>query len=216
MVLAVPAHLGFCITPSGAMFLDTRRGRYFGLPQDLEAAFSTLAASAFDGLDDGLALERLKALGVVEDVADAQDRCWPSAAKTSLRDSVAKAEVAVSGGDIVAVAAAVLRARAKLRRAPLAQIIAGLPKAGGAKGRGDLQGLVRRYQQARRWTPIRPVCLLDSMAMLDFLADRGHRPALVFGVTRQPFKAHCWLQDGAVALNDHLDHVVGYSPILAV
>lgn len=216
MVLAVPAHLGFCVSPSGAMFLDTRRGRYFGLPPDLEAAFSTLVASSFDRLDDEAAVRRLKALGVLEEVLEPQDRCWPPAARISLRDGAAVAEVAGSCSDIAAVAAAVLRARARLRRAPLAKIIAGLPKAARPHDRGELQDLVRRYQQARRWTPIRPVCLLDSMAMLDFLAARGHRPALVFGVTRQPFKAHCWLQDDAVVLNDPLDHVVGYSPVLAV
>jgi hypothetical protein len=38
----------------------------------------------------------------------------------------------------------------------------------------------------------------------------------VFGVREAPFTAHCWVQDGAVVLNDHLENVDLYTPIMTV
>ncbi|PIB89957.1 lasso peptide biosynthesis B2 protein [Caulobacter sp. FWC2] len=216
MVLTVPAHLGFCVSPSGAMFLDIRRDRYFGLPGDLETAFSSLVDCAFEEASDLAALARLKALGVVEDAAVPHHGRRPPTANTSLRDVGACSSISCSATDVAAVARAVLHARAMVRGTPLREIISGLPGPNGSSDRDELCKLARRYQRARRWTPIKPVCLLDSLAMLNYLAGRGHRPLLVFGVTRQPFKAHCWLQHDRMVLNDHLDHVIGHSVILAV
>lgn len=198
------------------MFLDIRRDRYFALPRDLDAEFSSLVDSGFDESSDPTALARLKALGVVEDAATPHHRRRTPPADTSLRDTGAYSPISYSITDIAAVAQAVLRARAMVRGTPLREIISGLPGPKESGHRDELHQLARRYQRARRWTPIKPVCLQDSLAMLNYLAGRGHRPLLVFGVTRQPFKAHCWLQHDRMVLNDHLDHVIGHSVILAV
>jgi hypothetical protein len=50
--------------------------------------------------------------------------------------------------------------------------------------------------------------------MLDFLDRRGARASIVFGVTGTPFKAHCWVQLGDQLLNDSLDNVTPFTPIL--
>jgi hypothetical protein len=41
-------------------------------------------------------------------------------------------------------------------------------------------------------------------------------PRWVFGVQSRPFAAHCWLQLGGVVLNDTVDHVKRYTPIMVV
>ena len=39
---------------------------------------------------------------------------------------------------------------------------------------------------------------------------------LVFAVMTRPFAAHCWVQLDETVLNDRLDHVRKFTPILVV
>jgi hypothetical protein len=52
--------------------------------------------------------------------------------------------------------------------------------------------------------------------MLEFLASYRFLPQVVFGVIADPFQAHCWLQEGNVVLNDDLERVGKYKPILSM
>ena len=59
-------------------------------------------------------------------------------------------------------------------------------------------------------------CLLNSLALLEFLAWYRLHPNWVFGVRTTPFQAHCWLQHGDLVLDDRLAHLVPYTPIMVV
>lgn len=59
-------------------------------------------------------------------------------------------------------------------------------------------------------------CLFDTLALSEYLADYGVYPRWVFGVQTRPFAAHCWLQLNGIVLNDTLDHVRRYAPIMVV
>lgn len=59
-------------------------------------------------------------------------------------------------------------------------------------------------------------CLFDALSLSEFLAGFGVFPNWVFGVQSRPFAAHCWLQLGGLVLNDTVDHVKRYTPILVV
>jgi hypothetical protein len=59
-------------------------------------------------------------------------------------------------------------------------------------------------------------CLFDALALSEFLAAYRIHPRWVFGVQARPFAAHCWLQLNGVVLNDTLDHVRRYAPIMIV
>ena len=61
----------------------------------------------------------------------------------------------------------------------------------------------------------RDACLFNSLALLNFLASYGLFPTWVFGVRTGPFAAHCWLQAEAHVLNDTLENICGYTPIMA-
>lgn len=79
------------------------------------------------------------------------------------------------------------------------------------------QALVRRFVHLRPWFySARGACLLDSLALVTFLAQYGLHPHWVFGVRTAPFHAHCWVQHGAVLFNDAPDRVRQYSPILRI
>ncbi|WP_418319630.1 lasso peptide biosynthesis B2 protein [Piscinibacter sakaiensis] len=59
-------------------------------------------------------------------------------------------------------------------------------------------------------------CLLDSLALLRFLAHWQIAATWVIGVKTRPFAAHSWLQSDATVLNDYCDRVRQYRPILIV
>jgi len=69
------------------------------------------------------------------------------------------------------------------------------------------------YDVARRYSPFARSCLLDSLA-LDAWLGVGARQ-LIFGVTAEPFAAHCWLQTDRAILNDSYERVSRYTPILS-
>jgi hypothetical protein len=71
----------------------------------------------------------------------------------------------------------------------------------------------RRFAEAHLYLPRLTRCLPHSLALLDFLKRRGCPAQLIFGVRTHPFEAHCWVQAGAVVLNDTLSHARWYAPI---
>lgn len=79
-----------------------------------------------------------------------------------------------------------------------------------------LRYFVAAFNALRLWYPRTYLCLFDSLALLEFLAWQDIYPRWVFGVTADPFLAHCWLQEGSTVLNDSLNRVSGYTPIMSV
>lgn len=66
------------------------------------------------------------------------------------------------------------------------------------------------------WVPFQGVCLYRCWFLLNFLRSAGLTADWVFGVQTWPFSAHCWLQAGPLLLDDDLDRVGLYAPILVV
>ncbi len=94
---------------------------------------------------------------------------------------------------------------------------------------GRSPGLPLRYDRADdamaearlfdRWTPWAPgqgQCLYRACLLRAHLASRGLGSTWIFGVRTWPFSAHCWLQVGDVLLDDDLDRVALYTPILVI
>ena len=76
--------------------------------------------------------------------------------------------------------------------------------------------LIAVFNHLRPLYPRPYLCLFDSLALLEFLAGYHCYPRIVFGVVADPFQAHCWLQEGDVLLNDDLEQVGKYKPIMSV
>ena len=62
----------------------------------------------------------------------------------------------------------------------------------------------------------RDACMLDSLALAHYLLYFGVPSRWVFGVQDAPFTSHCWLVNGTAVLNDSVEHVSGYVPLLEV
>jgi hypothetical protein len=76
--------------------------------------------------------------------------------------------------------------------------------------------LIAVFKHLRPLYPRPYLCLFDSLALLELLAGYHRYPRIVFGVVADPFQAHCWLQEGDVLLNDGLEQVGKYKPIMSV
>lgn len=76
--------------------------------------------------------------------------------------------------------------------------------------------IVSTFEQLRPIVPRNYLCLFDSLALLKMLMRNDLRPRWVFGVQMSPFAAHCWLQLDSVVLNDSVEEVSAYTPIMVV
>jgi hypothetical protein len=79
-----------------------------------------------------------------------------------------------------------------------------------------IPGLMAAFNDLRPLYPRPYLCLFDSLALLEFLAGYHSFPRIVFGVVADPFHAHCWLQEGNTVLNDDLERIGHYRPILSL
>ncbi|PZR34098.1 lasso peptide biosynthesis B2 protein [Caulobacter segnis] len=73
---------------------------------------------------------------------------------------------------------------------------------------------LRAYRRLTPWLPVDGACLFRSHMLRSYLRALGHDADWVFGVSVWPFRAHCWLQVGDVALDDEAERLAGYRPIL--
>ncbi len=79
----------------------------------------------------------------------------------------------------------------------------------------QLLELVTIFHRLRPYYVREYLCRFDSLALIEFLAHYRQFPKWVFGVTGEPFTAHCWVQDENCVLNDTVDFVRRFTPIMA-
>ncbi len=86
-------------------------------------------------------------------------------------------------------------------------------------GSFDIQrarSLVSVFDRLRLFYPRSYLCLFDSLALVHFLSRFRIYPDWVFGVNADPFEAHCWIQAGSVVLNDTVQRVSSFTPIMYI
>ncbi len=76
--------------------------------------------------------------------------------------------------------------------------------------------IVSLFYQLRPFWRRDYLCLFDSLALVEFLHRYDLYPAWIFGVTVEPFAAHCWVQDEHFIYNDTCEAVRHYTPIMMV
>jgi len=214
-------HVSFCWVEGQAIFLDLSRDRYFALPRGVNKAFCRWSEQRDPALamPDVLVRHNL----VVSSQLDQMPSVLPC---TFAAPTKVATQLNPTGGSRWSrnceAASLLMRMRRRVRTRPLQQLVAEATLSFGddigdrALRRLSVNDLALEFGRVRNWFPKHQIsCLPDSLALTTFLARHGHATTLVFGVTAQPFGAHCWVQTGATLLNDMLDHVVRYTPILA-
>ena len=208
--------VGFCRAGDDLIFLDVRSDRYLQLRGERRAAFERLCAreandsDAMAGLiDTGLFArsEVATAIAPIEVEAPTADLATAPIPPTRL-------------ASIAAAARSLYWARKALlpgRLAATLEEFAAAKRAG--TGEADDLGLAKlasAYGEARRWVPVPPRCLIDSLALYRLSLRKGLAPTLVFGVRTNPFAAHCWLQSHSVVLTGTAEEAHNYRPVLTI
>lgn len=206
----VAAQVSFCIIAQDVIFLDAAQDRYLQLGTGYSDDFLAWCRKATPppaGLVDLLAKR-----GLLSPI-DGPDCLEPAAAPYVTRELHSLSlSIFATVIDAPAVLGSFRRVRRALDRRALARVLAEFGCGGGGAGSAD--GLAARFCETARRLAQDENCLVRSLALRDYLERRCASAALVFGVTARPFKAHCWLQQGDLVLNDGLDAVAPFTPIL--
>jgi len=79
-----------------------------------------------------------------------------------------------------------------------------------------LEDSLAEFDALRPMFPRNYLCTFDSLALFHYLAAHGILADWVFGVRTDPFFAHCWLQKEDTVLNDTVERVSTFDPIMCV
>jgi hypothetical protein len=216
----VTEHVAWCEANKRIVILDLTVQRYYCLPAALEEDFRNVAAGQLVPKDQ---YQRLLALLPPPSVQLADlDRVRPVSRGNRPLSDIEKLPAAEGHAfDLASAIFAQFKASMELRYVAFSRIvhricdrqksIAAIPAR-----RRDYQMAIATFISARRILKSNDRCLMHSIAMVDFLASRGIPSTLVVGVRMSPWGAHAWVQDGDMVLNDSVDRVAAYTPILTI
>ncbi len=207
----------FCTCSDKLIILDEKRDQYYLPDAELEAILRNAMSEGLVPQDVRPALNDVGLLQLIDGVPRLRmpvEICVPGA-------SLLESDAAIAPpANIFEVGALVLKSNMFLRALPFAARLKHL-RARKARLKQSspspaLSALALSFLKARRRIPIEPVCLADSLAMLDFLWRRGHVPQFIIGVRLNPFTAHCWVQTDELLLNEAVDFATAFTPIQAI
>lgn len=213
--------VSFCHVAGRTVFLDLRADRYFCLSPDADRSFQRLAAACAPAPEDASILEGLEQQGLLRaGEAHAGPRPCPDVAeaRSSLLDA---APMPLHPVPILLAGMALVRAPLRLRLFGLHAAIAHLQrqKARLEPARAEQEKLTRTaaaFARLRTIATTHDQCLPRSLAVAERLFAAGVRADLVLAVKLQPFAAHAWVQWRDLVVNDRVDAVRDFSPILVV
>lgn len=232
-------HVHVCVNDEHVVLLDLKRDRYWALEAAATAPLSGCVpgwpVKALDAPPAGSSdpeqaeqvAEGLLEQGILTDETPGGKDATPVRVVTPMRELLPDDEsrfTRVGAGTARTLVAAALSAKLALRFRPFQSVVQRCSdrkrQAGGHPQPLDMERareLVAAFFRLRVFLfTSRSECLFDSLTLLNFLAHYGIFADWVFGVQARPFAAHCWVQLGEVVFNDTVEHVSGYTPIMAV
>jgi hypothetical protein len=222
--LRLHGDLSYCRVDDHLVFLDIQNDRYFRLTGHLESALVTYLNDG-DAQDSSIR-KLIERKILINEPIDSDCRALPSTeipTRSAMEGGVHAKRANV--GELLDTFIIVCSIHRQLKTYSLKQILRNLAS---LRERRTSQSSISRpsearvlevaaaFRNARLYVPIDTCCLLDSIAMIKFLAKRELHADLVFGVTRNPFSAHCWAQHGTTILNDALGHALAFTPIRVI
>ena len=223
-------HTFFCFTDDHYVFLDLRDDEYVCLNRAHSIAMKRLLGGVnsdeiYDSEDtdaSGVVQALIRNEMLVRDAAKGKPPTLPSVAmpEASLLEDIYTRDVAITPGNAWHFFTACAIASKDLRWRPIEQTVHKVkdrkPAADSVVDPNDLGHLFAVFQKLRQYYPRPYLCMFDSLALLHFLARYNVFPQWVYGVRLGPFSAHCWVQTGELVVNDVVDTVGAYTPIMCV
>lgn len=220
MTYALRPDLAFCFVQQRAIFLDMAADRYFCLDGPADDSFWRLVGGELLKPADHDVLTRLVTRDIlnVAGMGNIPRPCRHPAPGISHLDAH-RASPAMPR--LPSIIWHLTTTNLRLRKKPPADVVLHVARLKTMARRtnlvaDDLYALARTYDWTRRFFMPLDRCLVRALALATQAAKAGYRIDLVFGVRLRPFAAHCWVEHEGVVLDDRLDHVSNFTPILAV
>jgi hypothetical protein len=218
--------LSYCQIDGHAIFLDIQGDRYFRLSEDMEAIFRAFMNGGPNSEAELAALAKYKVLTTAPRIGN-NDAGSPRVSPTCSAIELSEPSGSLGPWALLEVSIMVLGTRRALKTRRLADILdsfvcyrqkhAGKPPSQPTTLATTLVcDAANLFNRTRLYVPVATSCLLDSLSMAKFLARRQIDTSIVFGVTRDPFAAHCWVQVGNMVLNDTVGNATAHTPIRIV
>lgn len=198
-----PDSVAWCVIDGVAVFLDIPGDRYFRLSADRNQHFLEHSAPPSDD-------------GPVQPLGFPRPRSWtrPSRQCDAIHDQSFRM------ADVARAMWTQRRAERQLTTRPLLSVLGDLKAVLGSVpftaeilAEPQLRE-VRAFERAKLLRSAADRCLPRSIALALCLARRECHAQVVLGVKIAPFCAHCWVQVGDQVLNDEVEEVLRYAPIL--
>lgn len=218
--------LSYCRIDGHAIFLDIQSDRYFRLSDGMEATFTAFIDGGRNSEAELAALTKNKILTTTARI-ESNDAGSPIVPPTRSAFELSGPSGSLSLSALLEVSVLVLATRRALNTRRLADVMESLvcyrqkqvgkpPSQPTTLSTLLVCDAANSFNRARLYVPVATSCLLDSLSMAKFLARRKIDTSIVFGVTRDPFAAHCWVQVGDMVLNDTVGNVTAHAPIRIV
>lgn len=221
--LRLHGDLSYCEVEGHLIFLDIQNDRYFRLTERVESAFVKYLGGDCSEIGVRELIERQILIDGPDDFGHTPSSFAETPTLSAMEEAVSANKTSVSAAldAITAVCSTHLQLKTKRLKRVLDRLASYREKRtslASVSERGESQVLdaSAAFRSARLYVPVDTCCLLDSIAMVKFLAKRGFHANLVFGVTGDPFSAHCWVQHGTTVLNDTVGHVLAHTPIRVI
>lgn len=211
----LPDHVHVAAVDDDLVFLDVSKDVYQCLPGG-GIACRIAEGGAVLRISSRDTAEELRSAGLVQPPGVGTPPHARRSAQAPTHSALKRTHPLPTWLDAPEIAAAVLDVNLAYRGRPLSRIVARRPRRTATIAASTLEATVDRFH---RWIPYAPVsgkCLLRAFMLRRVLHAHGHAHDWVFGVTLWPFKAHCWLQSGGLVLDDTVENVCAYRPILVV
>lgn len=223
MFFRVRSGFSYCVTSAGdVVLLDLDKARYFALTERQKGVFLHLADKGWRLDDAAPELSTVLHLGFIEQAAAADD-LDPAINLPQADADIPQGMVSVAAlpALIQALGVQFLITR-RLKTSSLKAVLQAIAERRSHRifnpnyTESYIQNVRIGYYASEIFLGRTDRCLVRSLAMFATLSRRGIESKLVIGVRTSPFAAHCWIQRGSVVINDVVEHVRNFTPILVL
>lgn len=224
MHYGLPEHISYCLVDGHPIFLDLKKDRYFRLPSALESAFAAYSKGGEGASRD---VRTLVEQGILTDLPERSNDLFPTSTETPCRSAIElptpPAQATINAW--LEVFYTVLLTQRLLATRSLKHVFDDTARHrlhhtarlnNNQTNEMQLLNFAASFRLARLYVPITPTCLLDSIALVRYLARRGHYANVTIGVNCNPFSAHAWGQAGDLVLNETVGEAIGHVPIKVI
>lgn len=217
-------NLSYCVIDGRAIFLDIDGDRYFRLDDSLEAAFFAYVHAKYV---DKAGIDALIEHAILTPGSTSDNRSHRLSPPTRSSLELTSGSGPIRMTAILKVFMIVRHTRRQLRTQALKDVLDNLVRyregsrlnaASSGSHEARILDFAGLFVRSRLYVPFETStsCLLDSVALTTYLAGHDVSANIVFGVTSDPFSAHCWVQCGDLVLNDTVGNAAAYTPIRVI